>query len=124
MEANIPCVPRRTFCAAYFDTNVRSKPEAEQRRSRLQQRARGQMRADTEYLLASNSGGREIHMFEDVMQRNVRVEPAARVRAGADKPAKAASGFSGVAKLEKTRLYQTTSGLILRIVLIRWQPEF
>ena len=45
-------------------------------------------------------------------------KPAARVNAGAESPANAATGFSGVAKLEKTRLYQTISGLIWRIVLI------
>jgi hypothetical protein len=46
-------------------------------------------------------------------------KPAARVKAGAESPANAATGFSGVAKLEKTRLYQTTSGFNCRMVLSR-----
>ena len=41
------------------------------------------------------------------------------MRAGAESPANAANGFSGVAKLEKTRLNHTTSGFNLRIVFNR-----
>ena len=41
------------------------------------------------------------------------------MRAGVKRPAKAAIGFSGVAKLEKTRLNHTTSGFSLRMVFSR-----
>jgi hypothetical protein len=46
-------------------------------------------------------------------------KPAALVNAGAKSPANAAAGFSGVAKLENTRLYQTTSGFSCRMVFSR-----
>ena len=55
-------------------------------------------------------------MLDDVVQSNMRVKACARVSAGADRPANAVTGLSGVAKVEKTRWYQTTSGFNLRIV--------
>ena len=54
-----------------------------------------------------------------MMQRDVACKSRCPHRAGVERPANAAIGFSGVAKLEKTRLNQTTSGFSLRMVFSR-----
>ncbi len=84
-----------------------------------EQGLRGEVRADAKKFFAANAGGGKIDVLDDVVQGDVREEPGSAREGGRREAEECGNGLSGVAKLEKTRLNQTTSGLILRMVLSR-----
>src|ERR1700723_2109836 len=117
MEAKVPCVPKSTLRAEYLVTSVCRYPgnntETECARSKAFVARFVPKRKSLSRRTPAAAKSTCSMMWCSVMWVK---NPAARVSAGAERPANAATGFSGVAKLENTKLYQTTYGFSFRIV--------
>src|ERR1035441_3719001 len=120
MEAKVPCGPSNTLRAEYFAINVLRKLGSRTETECAFNNAMVARLLPILKSLACRTPAAEKSTFSMMWCKVICVKkPAARVRAGADSPANAANGFLGVAKLEKTRLYHTTSGFNCRMVFNR-----
>src|SRR5580658_3124438 len=125
MDANVPCVPSNTFRAEYLVFNVVRKWGRRTETECAFSKALVARLVPNRNSLSLRTPAAAKSTCSMMWCRVICVKkPAARVRAGAESPANAANGSLGVAKLEKTRLYHTTSGFNFRIIFKRRTGDF